>query len=197
MPEQVERTGDATTWPHQKGHELQQYGTVRRLPFGQGDDLVRAYISERLNRILADSQILHALYKKHHWLMYGPTFAQLHALLDTHADQQAAVIDQHAERIQALGGVAVGDPRHVAELTGVPRPPNGVEPVASMLSRLLEAHAIVLAETREAARSIGEHGDEVSYDLLVSQVLRTGETQAWMLGEHLADDSTAGQEDHR
>lgn len=137
---------------------------------------MQAAISEPLNRVLADSQILHALSKKHHWLMHGPTFAQLHALLDTHADQQAVVIDQLAEQIQALGGVAVGDPRHVAELTQAPRAPDGVEPVAAMLSRL-EAHAIVIGEARKAARLIGERGDEVSYDPLVSQVLRTGETQ--------------------
>jgi starvation-inducible DNA-binding protein len=188
----LQRTWEVMAWPHERGREIQQYGTVSRLPIGLGQD-VRAYISERLNRILADSQILHALYKKHHWQMHDPTFASLHALLGQHADEQAALIDRLAERVQTLGGVAVGDLRHVAELTGVPRAPNGVEPVAAMLSRLLEAHAIVLGETRGAARRISARRDQVTYDLLVSGVLRTGERQARALGEHLADIPRAGQ----
>jgi starvation-inducible DNA-binding protein len=48
------------------------------------------------------------------------------------------LVDTIAERVQTRGGVGVGDPRHVAEITVVPRPPNGVEEVPAMLSRLLE-----------------------------------------------------------
>jgi starvation-inducible DNA-binding protein len=45
----------------------------------------RMYSCQRLNQILADTQILYALYKKHHWLVRGATFYQLHLLLDGHA----------------------------------------------------------------------------------------------------------------
>jgi starvation-inducible DNA-binding protein len=48
------------------------------------------------------------------------------------------------------GGVAVGDPRQVAEITTIPRPPNGVEEVPAMLSRLLEAHEVIIAKVRDA-----------------------------------------------
>ena len=75
-----------------------------------------------LNHVLADSMILHSHYKKHHWLMRGPTFYQLHLLLDKHADEQLELIDQIAERVQTLGGIAIADPRHVAEVTSIPRP---------------------------------------------------------------------------
>ncbi len=74
--------------------------------------------------------ILYALYKKHHWLVAGPTFYQLHLLFDKHAEEQAELIDLLAERVQSLGGIAVGDPRHAAELTTIPRPPDGAEEVA-------------------------------------------------------------------
>jgi len=39
-------------------------------------------------------------------------------------------------------GVAIADPRHVAEVTKIKRPPNGVEEVPVM-SRLLEAHEFI------------------------------------------------------
>ncbi len=169
---------------HQKGPEIQQFGTVTQLPIALSHD-ARMYSCQRLNRILADTQFLYALYKKHHWGMRGPTFYQLHLLLDKHAEAQLELVDVLAERVQSLGGVAVGDPRHAAEITAVPRPPDGIEDVAAMLSRLLEAHEIVLADAHDAATRTVDLGDDGTQDLLVSQVIRTGEAQVWFLAEHL------------
>jgi starvation-inducible DNA-binding protein len=173
-------------WLHQKGVEIQKFGTVRQLPVALSKD-ARMYSCQRLNQVLADTQILHGLYKKHHWLMRGVTFYQLHLLMDKHADEQSELIDALAERVQTLGGVAVGDPRHVAEITVIPRPPDGVEEVPAMLSRLLEAHETILVAAHDAAGRADEMGDDGTNDLLVSEVIRTGELQAWFLAEHLVD----------
>jgi starvation-inducible DNA-binding protein len=173
-------------WLHQKGEEIQEFGSVRQLPVGLSYN-TRMYSCQRLNQVLADTQILHSLYKKHHWLMRGQTFYQLHLLMDKHAGEQTALIDSIAERVQTLGGVAVGDPRHVAEITNIPRPPNGVEEVPAMLSRLLEAHETILEDAHDAANRTQEQGDDGTNDLLVSDVIRTGELQAWFLAEHLVD----------
>src|SRR5882724_5373204 len=173
-------------WLHQHGKEIQAFGTVRQFPIALAYE-TRMYACQRLNQLLADTQILYALYKKHHWLMRGATFYQLHLLLDKHADEQLALVDKIAERVQTLGGVAVGDPRHVAELTKVPRPPDGCEEVPAMLSRLLEAHELILGDAHDAAARVAELGDDGTNDLLVSDVIRTGELQAWFLAEHLVD----------
>jgi starvation-inducible DNA-binding protein len=185
MTKQEDRS-DSQPRLHQKGREIQAFGSVRQLPVGLSYD-ARMYSCERLNRILADTLILHSLYKKHHWLMRGPTFYQLHLLLDKHANEQLELIDMVAERIQTLGGIAVGDPRHVAELTSVPRPPNGAEEVPAMLSRLLEAHELILTDAHDAAARVAESGDDGSNDLLVSNVIRTNELQTWFIAEHLVD----------
>lgn len=111
----------------------------------------------------------------------------MHLLLDKHADEQLALVDVLAERVQSLGGVAVGDPRHVAEITSIPRPPDGVEEVPAMLSRLLSAHEAILVDARDAAGRVAALGDDGTNDLLVSQVVRTGEAQVWFLAEHLVD----------
>jgi starvation-inducible DNA-binding protein len=171
---------------HVHGREIQGYGTVRLFPLGLTHD-ARAYSCQRLNQLLADTQILYALYKKHHWLIRGPTFYQLHLLLDKHAAEQLALIDTLAERIQTLGGVAVGDPRHVAEITRIGRPPNGCEEVPAMLSRLLEAHETILTDAHGAAARVAEQGDDGTNDLIVSDVIRTGESQVWFIAEHLVE----------
>ncbi|MGW8396247.1 Dps family protein [Streptomyces lydicus] len=173
-------------WLHQKGEVIQEFGTVKQFPVALSYE-ARMYSCQRLNRVLADTQILYGLYKKHHWLMRGATFYQLHLVLDKHAGEQLDIIDTIAERVQSLGGVAVGDPRHVAEITSIPRPPNGVEELPAMLSRLLEAHETILIDGHDAAARTAEYGDDGTIDLLVSQVIRTGERQAWFLAEHLVD----------
>jgi starvation-inducible DNA-binding protein len=173
-------------WLHQHSAEIQKFGSVRQFPLGLSAQ-ARLYSCERLNQILADTQILYALYKKHHWLMRGATFYQLHLLLDKHAGEQNELIDAVAERIQTLGGVAVGDPRHVAEITRIPRAPNGVEEPPAMLSRLLEAHETILIDAHDAAEKADDQGDDGTNDLIVSSVIRTGELQCWFLAEHLVD----------
>jgi starvation-inducible DNA-binding protein len=177
---------ESQPWLHLDNNEIQEFGTVRQFPIALSWES-RMYSCQRLNQILADTQILYSLYKKHHWLMRGVTFYQLHLLLDKHAGEQLTLVDTIAERIQTLGGIALGDPRHVAEVTRVPRPPDGAEEVPAMLSRLLEAHELILSDAHDAAARVAELGDDGTNDVLVSDVIRTGEMQAWFLAEHLVD----------
>ncbi len=185
-PTETASTLHSQSWLHQHGKEIQAFGTVRQFPLALAYE-TRMYSCQRLNQLLADTQILYALYKKHHWLMRGVTFSQLHLLLDKHADEQRALVDTIAERVQTLGGIAVGDPRHVAEITKVPRSPDGCEEVPAMLSRLLEAHELILSDAHDAATRVAALGDDGTNDLIVSDVIRTGELQAWFLAEHLVN----------
>ena len=171
---------------HQGGHEVQAFGTLRRMPLSLRDS-ARTQSCELLNGVLADTVILYNLYKKHHWLVSGPTFYQLHLLFDAHAAEQLALVDELAERVQSLGGIAVSDPRHVAELTNITRPPNGAEGAPEMLSRLMEAHQIVIEGTRRGIEVTDANGDGGSNDLLMGDVLRTNEKQLWFVSAHLVE----------
>jgi starvation-inducible DNA-binding protein len=75
----------------------------------------------------------------------------------------------------------------VAETTLIPRPPRGREEVPVQISRLLEAHEIILQEARAMAKQASESGDDGTNDLLVSDVIRSNELQVWFLAEHLVD----------
>jgi len=141
--------------------------------------------TRNLNQVLADTITIAQMYKKHHWQMTGPTFYQLHLLLDAHYEKQLELIDLIAERIQALGGVAIAMPHDVAEHTRIERPPIDREEVPVQLSRLLEAHEVILKEAHEFAKAADESGDDGTNDLLVSNVIRTNEPQVWFLAEHL------------
>jgi starvation-inducible DNA-binding protein len=168
------------------GVEIQRFGTTRFLPIALSKE-ARAESCRLLNEILADSMILYALYKKHHWLVAGPTFYQLHLLFDKHAEEQTEIIDLLAERVQSLGGIAVGDPRHAAELTTIDRAPDGAEDVPAMIHRTLDAHETILEKVRDAIDKTEKNSDWGSNDLLMGDVLRRNELQVWFIAEHVVD----------
>jgi starvation-inducible DNA-binding protein len=144
-------------------------------------------MTEQLNQLLADTMTLRDLYKKSHWQVAGPTFYQLHLLYDKHYDEQVELVDAIAERIQLLGGVSIAMAPDVAETTQIERPPRGREEVPVQLSRLLDAHQVIIGEVRKLARRASELGDDGTNDLVVSEVLRTNELQVWFLSEHLVE----------
>jgi starvation-inducible DNA-binding protein len=171
---------------HQHAREIQPYGKIAKLPIAL-DEEVCAASAENLNQILADTITLRDLYKKHHWQVTGHTFYQLHLLFDKHYDEQNELVDTIAERIQSLGAVSLAMAPDIAETTIIPRPPRGREEVPVQISRLLEAHEMLLKEARTMAKQADEAGDDGTNDLLVSDVIRTNELQVWFLAEHVVD----------
>lgn len=171
---------------NQRAKPIQKFGTVVPLPIGL-DEKVTIASANDLNQLLADTIMLRDLYKKHHWQVSGHTFYQLHLLLDKHYEEQATLVDDIAERIQSLGGVSIAVAHDIAEHTRLERPPIDREEVPVQISRLLEAHEIILKEAREYAKAATERGDDGTNDLIVSDVIRTNEMQVWFLSEHLVD----------
>jgi starvation-inducible DNA-binding protein len=148
---------------------------------------VRLEMTEQLNQLLADTITLRDLYKKSHWQVAGPTFYQLHLLFDKHYGEQNELVDTIAERIQLLGGVSLAMAADVAETTQIERPPRGREEVPVQLSRLLDAHQVIIRHCRTLARRASTLGDDGTNDVVVSDVLRTNELQVWFISEHLVN----------
>jgi starvation-inducible DNA-binding protein len=171
---------------HQEAPEIQPYGHLVKLPIALSETACQEGVAN-LNQLLADTITLRDLYKKHHWQVVGPTFYQLHLLFDKHYEEQNAIVDLIAERIQLLGGVSIAMAHDVAEMTLIPRPPKGREEVPVQISRILHAHQIVLEEARSMARLAAEHGDDGTNDLIVSDVIRKNELQVWFVAEHAVD----------
>jgi starvation-inducible DNA-binding protein len=178
--------GRAKPLLHQHAREIQPYGKIAKLPIGL-DEKVCAKSAENLNQLLADTMTLRDMYKKHHWQVAGTTFYQLHLLFDKHHDEQDELVDEIAERIQLLGAISIAMAADVAETTIIPRPPRGREEVPVQLSRLLEAHEMILKEARAMAKQASDADDDGTNDLIVSDVIRTNELQVWFVAEHLVD----------
>jgi len=166
---------------HQSAREIQAFGTVTSMQPLQ----------------LADTMTLRDLYKKSHWQVSGATFYQLHLLFDKHYEEQSELVDTIAERIQLLGGIAIAMAADVAETTRIPRPPKGREEVPVQLSRLLDGHQTIIEHCRELAERADKLGDAGTNDVVVSDVLRTNELQAWFVSEHLVNEPLVEAEGER
>src|SRR5205807_8996179 len=153
---------------HQRASEIQAYGTVNHLLPLELEEPVRLEMTAQLNQLLADTMTLRDLYKKSHWQVAGPTFYQLHLLFDKHFDEQVEIVDANAERIQLLGGLAIAMAHDVAETTRIERPPKGREEVPVQISRLLDAHLVIIRQCRELSERADKLGDQGTNDLVVS-----------------------------
>ena len=181
--------GDANVAPHWHGQakEIQAFGSViQDMPHRLSAE-VRAHMVGKLNQLLADSIAIRDMYKKHHWQVSGPTFYQLHLLFDKHFEEQVEMVDTIAERIQLLGGVSIAMGGDVAELTQVARPPKGKEEVPVQISRLLEAHKLIMQGCHDIAEAADDAGDDGTNDMVVSDILRPNELQSWFIGQHLVE----------
>jgi starvation-inducible DNA-binding protein len=182
---------------HQRAGEIQKYGTVSHMLPLDLEEPVRLEMTEQLNLILADTMTLRDLYKKSHWQVAGPTFYQLHLLFDKHFGEQIELVDAIAERIQLLGGISIAMAHDVAETTRIERPPKGREEVPVQISRLLDAHQIIIGHCRELAERADKLGDDGTNDLVVSDVLRTNELQVWFLSQHLVEEPLVNAQEPR
>jgi len=171
---------------NQRGRIIQQYGTVIKLPIGLSESICLKSVNA-LNQVLADTITIRDMYKKHHWQVAGHTFYQLHLLFDKHYEEQTELVDTLAERIQRLGGIALAMAGDIAEETNIERPPRGREEAPVQISRLLEAHEIILKECRKYAKDADDAGDDGTNDVLVSDIIRTNERHSWFIAEHLVD----------
>jgi len=189
--------GDLSGQPrlHQRAGEIQRYGTVSHMLPLDLEEPVRLEMTEQLNLMLADTMTLRDLYKKSHWQVAGPTSYQLHLLFDKHYEEQTELVDTIGERIQLLGGVSIAMAHDVAETTRIERPPKGREEVPVQISRLLDAHQIIVSHCRELAERSDKLGDAGTNDLVVSDVLRTNELQIWFLSQHLVEEPLVNAEE--
>ena len=172
---------------HQQAKEIQKFGEVTKDLPHRLDAETRQDMCARLNQLLADSIQLRDMYKKHHWQVAGPTFYQLHLLFDKHFDEQVEIVDTIAERIQVLGGVSIAMGGDVAQMTKIPAPPRGREEVPVQISRLLEAHKMIMETCHEIADAAEDAGDDGTNDMVISDVLRTNELQSWFVGQHVVN----------
>ncbi len=181
---ETDKNSRANPQLHKNSELIQEFGTRIQVPLAMSNEVCSQSVTD-LNLVLANLMVLYDMYRKGHWQTSGQTFYQLHLLFEKHYTEISSLIDDVAERVQILGGVSIAMPGEVSRLSQIPELPSGREEVDVQLTKLVEAHEIVLRTTREAVKKANENEDEGTSDLLVGGVIRTNEKQVWFIYEHL------------
>ncbi len=175
---------------HDGGGEAQHLDAFRPSPVALAAE-ASAESCVLLNQILADSITLYGLYAKSDWRSRGHDVSTLRLLLKRHADEQMELIALLSARVLALGGVVIADRRHIERVTTIPRAPDGAKEVPALLSRLLDAHEIIIAKIRVSIGRMAQNYDDETHDLLRSDVLSRHGLQVWFVAGQLVDTPTA------
>ncbi|MFF6959713.1 DNA starvation/stationary phase protection protein Dps [Streptomyces sp. NPDC008317] len=152
--------------------------TVPGLTNKQGGELI-GILQMRLHAL----NDLHLTLKHVHWNVVGPHFIAVHEMLDPQVEQVRAMADDVAERIAALGGVALGTPGALVSERTWNDYSIGRQDAIAHLGALNLVYNGVVEDVRKAIEVAGEI-DPATEDLLIGQ-LRDLEQFQWFVRAHL------------
>ncbi|MEL6613044.1 MAG: DNA starvation/stationary phase protection protein [Bacteroidota bacterium] len=145
-------------------------------------------LKEHLDRHLAAYNLLYNQYHKHHWLVAGPQFRDLHLFLEGHYNEIHAQLDEIAERLTVLGGIPTCSPSEQEKLAYIQHEPEGQFPIRDMLELDILCERQVCIELRKSVHVALNHSDFGTKRLL-EKLLAHAEDRAHHLEHFLEDDS--------
>jgi starvation-inducible DNA-binding protein len=137
-----------------------------------------------LNQQLADTFDLYSQIKQAHWNVKGPEFFQLHKFYDVLAVDLQEHADLIAERIMALGGIALGTVRMAAQASRLPEFPAHAMQSMSSVEVLAVRFASLVETTRSAISTASDQGDETTSNML-QEISAALDKDLWLLESHL------------
>jgi starvation-inducible DNA-binding protein len=143
----------------------------------------RTELNALINQQLADAIDLQQQLKQAHWNVKGPHFIGLHELFDKIAEEVESYVDEIAERIVQLGGIAQGTVRAAATRSRLEEYP----PAIADGSAHVEAVARALSTFGRSARmSIDEANALIDADTadLFTEVSRGIDKWLWFVEAH-------------
>jgi starvation-inducible DNA-binding protein len=145
---------------------------------------IRNRVVELLNRRLADAIDLGTQVKQAHWNVRGASFIALHELFDQVAGHVGEQVDLLAERITALGGVALGTVEVVSRASSLKAYPLDIRDGTEHLQALSSVVADFGAKVRDAIDKTAAWGDATTADVF-TEISRDVDKDLWLLEAHL------------
>lgn len=144
----------------------------------------RSQVIAVLNQTLASTLDLKTQVKQAHWNVKGMDFYQLHELFDQLASELEEYIDLVAERVTALGGLALGTARIAASQSELPEYPFDILAGKDHVTALADRYATYAKSLRENIAKTDDLGDADTADLY-TEVSRAIDKRLWFLEAHL------------
>ena len=182
------KTNDsAQTQTSEHGEPWRPQQMIEDNPVGLSEEAAEELIP-KLDEIQCTLWTLYHQYQKHHWLVEGPQFRDMHLFFEENYEEVHKYLDRIAERLTALGGIPTSSPAQQAELSHVEHEPEGTYRLRTMLEHDLDAErtlATVVRETIDVALEHGDHGTKRELE----KVLTKAENRAHHIDHFLGEDS--------
>ena len=142
-------------------------------------------ITAILSQVLADQHVLYQKTRNYHWNLTGRRFLPLHELFEKQYRMLVEAIDETAERIRVLGGVAPGSMKEFLSLASLQEDDGHLIPGEEALEALAGDHTAAVRMLRKAIDETAEENDDAGTADFLTGLLRDHEKTAWMLRSHL------------
>jgi len=138
-----------------------------------------------LSRVLADQHVLYQKTRNYHWNLTGRRFLPLHELFEKQYRVLVEAIDETAERIRMLGGIAPGSMREFLQMASLKEDIGRLISGEDAVEGLAADHAAAVRSLRKAIEETDEANDDAGTTDFLTQLIREHEKTAWMLRSHL------------
>jgi len=136
-----------------------------------------------LNTLLADEFSLYARTRTCHWNVTGPAFSVLHKFFEEQYEQLDDIMDEVAERVRMLGGLAAGNLSIIADRTRL-TPAKEETGAMKMVVALLNDHETIIRAIREEIGAVNDTYKDAGTADFLTGVMEAHEKMAWMLRAH-------------
>jgi starvation-inducible DNA-binding protein len=143
----------------------------------------RTQLNALMNQRLASAVDLQMQMKQAHWNVKGPSFIGLHELFDKVAEAVEGYVDQIAERIVQLGGVAEGTVRMAAAKTRLTEYSPEISDGLAHVESVARALSTFGQEARDTIYEADELDDADTADLF-TEVSRGIDKWLWFVEAH-------------
>jgi DNA-binding ferritin-like protein len=143
---------------------------------------------DALNTDLASTYVLYHQLKKHHWVVEGAEFRDLHLFLGEAAEEAEEFADELAERVQALGGVPLSGGKNYEERATVEPEGDDVYDIRTALGHDMEMYGDVIETLREHVELAENLGDPTTAHMLRENLIEVEEAAHHI--EHYLEDDT-------
>jgi starvation-inducible DNA-binding protein len=169
----------------ESGHE--SVAPISKSPIGLSQEIAEQ-MSSSLDMHLSALIALFHQYYKHHWLVKGPQFRELHLYFERNYKEVQEHFDEIAERITMLGGIPSSSMVRQESQSFITEEEEGEHPVRQMLRKDMEDEGLLAEKLRETIVAAWE-GQDFGTEYLLKKILYHCENRAHELDHFLENDS--------
>ena len=147
------------------------------------EDKTNQEIVDALRQTVASTYALMGQLHLCHWNVRGKSFFTLHDAFQAQYTELFTAVDEIAERIRAIGGLAPGGLGTLAEKAGIKEIAEDAT-ADQMVAHLLEAHRKVLGDVANVREKAGKANDLATEDMMIARK-QVHEKAVWMFTSYL------------